>query len=337
MPFYNKHFSHIYVEEEAYNYPLCFDILNCFSKSVIIKVDSYKDIVSRTKQAFSLQKKSKCLVIAVKKSGFLYDYSRFAQDIGQKNLFYNALTINCLYDCSYCYLQGMSSSANLVSFINLQDFFSETEEAILNRKYTNYPFVLCLSLDTDILSFENIVPYCRKWINFAYRHKDFIAEIRTKSTNFHSISGLEPTDRVLLAWTLSPNEVASRYEQGAPSPKQRVLAAKEAVDRGWRIRLCFDPVIPIDGWRELYTECVNEAFGALPIDGIQDATVGTFRMAADHLRVARKNRPEVELLHQNWEVRDGVVALPRDEQAEVTTFIKGLILKWLPDNHIYVW
>ena len=30
---------------------------------------------------------------------------------------------NCLFDCRYCFLQGMYNSSNFVIFVNYEDFF----------------------------------------------------------------------------------------------------------------------------------------------------------------------------------------------------------------------
>ncbi len=337
MSFYPKHFSHIYIEEAAYDYTWCREILSRFNSSELICVENYKDIISRYGQSFNIQKKSKNLILAVKKSGFLYDSSRFAQNLGHRNLFYNALSLNCLYDCSYCYLQGIHSTANLVCFINIEDYFTATKDAISTRKHPNSPLALSLSLDTDLLAFEKIVPYCRRWIDFAHNNSDFVAEIRTKSTNFHSISDISPTDRVLLAWTLSPDEIAAQYELGAPEPKDRLSSARAAADRGWSIRLCFDPVIPVKGWKKIYVQCVESAFSNLPIDCIHDATIGVFRMSTAHLRLARKNRPQLELLQREWDVRDGTASCHQKEREEIVAFMKDLILQWLPEERIAVW
>ena len=32
---------------------------------------------------------------------------------------------NCLYDCSYCFLQGLYSSADYVVFVNYEDFLED--------------------------------------------------------------------------------------------------------------------------------------------------------------------------------------------------------------------
>ena len=53
--FLAKPFSHIYVEDDAFNYPLSKEILGRLKGSHIIKIKHYKDIFNRAGQDFLLQ------------------------------------------------------------------------------------------------------------------------------------------------------------------------------------------------------------------------------------------------------------------------------------------
>lgn len=53
----NSSFSHIYVEKEAFGYPLTKKILEKFPNSKIIELDTYKEIFSKGNQNFIMQKK----------------------------------------------------------------------------------------------------------------------------------------------------------------------------------------------------------------------------------------------------------------------------------------
>ena len=333
----NKDFSHIYIESEVVNYPFANKIINQFPSAEIIEVDNYRDIFLRKGQSFNIQKKSKSLILAFKRSGFIYEGSHFSQDKSIDNFFYNTLSMNCLYDCSYCYLQGMYPSANIVLFLNLPDYFNATKIAINSRLNFSKPLFLSLSYDTDLLAFENIAPYCKNWIRFAHENDNFIGEIRTKSSNFHSISNLDPTDRILLAWTLSPQKVSDTFEHDTPSLRSRISSACKAADKGWTIRLCFDPVIMIEDWKSLYSECIENAFELLSTDQIYDATVGTFRMSSTHLRIARNQRPQHGLLQKEWVVNDGSATMSPEDQHEVASFMTETLSKWLPLNRITIW
>ena len=111
-------FSHIYLEKGAEEYSLTKLALDKFSKSKIIIIDHYKDFFNRSNQDFQVQKLSMNLILAKKSSPFLYPASEMVQEFGTPNVFYNTPILNCLYNCDYCFLQGMYNSGNMVLFVN---------------------------------------------------------------------------------------------------------------------------------------------------------------------------------------------------------------------------
>ena len=237
-----NNFSHLYIENAAFDYPFTQRVRDRFPNAQVIEIEDYKTVFSRPKQHFQAQKGSMKLILAVKKDRFLYDGSGHSQNFSLKNFYYNTLMINCVYNCDYCYLQGMYPSANIVAFVNLEDYFLATSRGIRDRGKPSQPFYLCISYDTDLLAFESIIPYCQAWIEFVHKQSDLLVEIRTKSAAYRSISKLFPTEQVILAWTLSPETVVKHYEHGTPPLRNRLDAAKSAMDDGWPVRLCFDPI-----------------------------------------------------------------------------------------------
>ena len=117
-------FSHIYVESSAKDYPLTKACLTRFPKAAVVDVQDYKSIFNRPNQDFQIQKKSMKMILAVKKPPFIYKGTGILQDGGFKNFYYNTPILNCLYNCDYCFLQGMYPSANLVVFVNQEEMES---------------------------------------------------------------------------------------------------------------------------------------------------------------------------------------------------------------------
>ncbi|GIT63906.1 MAG: hypothetical protein Ct9H300mP22_3060 [Gammaproteobacteria bacterium] len=62
--------------------------------------------------------------------------------------YYFSHMLNCVYDCRYCFLQGMYRSANYVLFINYEDFEAEIESSI---KSASAPAVFFSGYDCDSL------------------------------------------------------------------------------------------------------------------------------------------------------------------------------------------
>jgi len=183
---YLSNFSHIYIEDRAKNYKLTKEILDKLD-SKIISINHYKDVFNRYNQDYRLQKNSMKLILAVKESNFLYEASSLIQTQNYQNFFYTPTILNCIYDCHYCFLQGMYPSSNIVLFVNIEDFFDEVEKKLktLNRMF------LSISYDTDILAFEKLFGISKKWIEFSQNFNNLELEIRTKSVNYKTIENLE--------------------------------------------------------------------------------------------------------------------------------------------------
>ena len=77
----------------------------------------------------------------------------------------------------------------------------------------------------------------------------------TKSGRVHQyLEGVAFSDRVALSWSINAPAVAALYEMGARQAEDRLRDARICRERGWRVRLRIDPMIPVPGWRELYSD-----------------------------------------------------------------------------------
>ena len=332
-----NNFSHLYIERDAFDYPFTRRVRDRFPKARVVEIEDYKAVFARPRQRFQVQKESMKLILAVKKDRFLYDGSGHSQDFNLENFYYNTLMFNCVYNCDYCYLQGMFPSANIVAFVNVEDYFAATRQAILNRSNPSQPFYLCISYDTDLLAFESIAPYCRAWIEFAYEQPDLLVEIRTKSAAYRAIRELSPTDRVILAWTLSPKPVAARYEHGAPPLRQRLDAVQAAIDDGWPVRLCFDPVLAVPSWESVYGELIEETFQRIDPAAVQDVTVGVFRMAKGHFQRMKRQRQDSPLLFDTYAQEGSTVTYPGERREEITSFMRQRLGDYFNEEQIAAW
>jgi len=336
MP-WEPNYSHLYIEQEALDKPFTKDIRQRLPKAKIVEIENYKQVFNRPAQNYHLQKQSPKLILAVKKDNFLYDGSAFVQNHQNPNFYYNALSLNCVYDCAYCYLQGMYNSANQALFVNLEEYFQSTDAAIQNRKDPSQPLYLCISYDTDLLGFESIAPYSRKWIGYAAEKPDLLIELRTKSANFSAIQDLPANPSTILAWSLSPEIVAKNYEIKAPSPKARIKALQKAVEAGWKVRICIDPILPVPDWQKVYREFVGTLAELLSSNTLLDIHLGVFRMNSSYFQNIRKRRQPKDLFYRNWEHKDGAVTHTENEREALTNYVSELLKVHFPPEKIQVW
>ncbi|MFV9510062.1 SPL family radical SAM protein [Tepidibacillus sp. LV47] len=329
--FYTPKFSHIYVEKKVKDHPITKKILSRFPHAKFIEIDQYQEVFHRPKQNFFLQKNTQKLILAEKKDNYFYPGAEVCHDFGNSHFYYTTNILNCIYNCDYCYLQGMFSSANVVLFVNIEDYFAE-----LDKMLELHPVYLPISYDTDLLAFENIAPFTSQWIEYAKKHPNLTIEIRTKSVNYPAIRHFEPLENVILGWTVSPDDIVKRYERGTPALEARLKAIKQTIDDGWKVRLSFDPLLHIDHWREHYQECVDQTFTILPADKILDISVGVFRMPKDYLKNIRKYRNDSDLIYYPYENIEGVYTYSQEIREKLIQEVTRMIEKYVPKEKIYM-
>lgn len=329
---YNKKFSHIYIEESLLNHPKTNEIIAKFPDARIIHINHYKDVFCRSRQNFYMQKQSPKLILANNRNNLIYEGAPVCQNFGNQHFYYTSCAMNCLYDCEYCYLQGMYPSANIVLFINIEDVFAQVEELLMK-----HPVYLCISYDTDLLALEGILGYVRRWIEFAQLHPDLTIEIRTKSANFAAIKDLTPSKNVVLAWTLSPNEVVSNYEHKTPSLNTRLKSILEAIGCGYLVRLCFDPLIYVQNFEEVYDNFIKTVFTTIPCEQLYDVSVGVFRVSVDYLKRMRKQRPHSAVIQYPYEQTAGVSHYGHEQSNRMISYLCDLLAQYIPKDKIFCW
>ena len=330
-------FSHIYIEKEAYGYSLSDTILRKFSNSSIIDIKHYKDVFNRSGQDFQTQKKSMNLILAKKTSPFLYPITDMVQGHHMSGFFYTTPMLNCLYNCEYCFLQGMYSSGNIVIFVNQDDFYDAIKLELNQNKVSKEVVTVSISYNTDLLAMENLFPITKSWIKFASECKNFMIEIRTKSSNFKPIDTMDSNQNILLSWTISPEEVSKAYEHLAPPLSQRISAIQSAMDKGWKVRLCIDPVMDIENWDKIYSDFFLYLFQKINNKKLYDITLGTFRMNKDYFNRINRRNPESEIYYSEYVTEKNTVALPKNIRSHIMEKLKQELSKYIVPKKILVW
>ena len=329
-PSHGDFFSHLYIEESVKDEALTCKIMQKFSNSKIIFIKHYKDIFNRPNQDFGVQSKSKNLILARRAAPFLYEGSYYSDGFEYENFFYTPSILGCLYDCEYCYLSGMYNSANSVFFVNTQDFF----DAVL--PYLDKPTLIAISYDTDTLAIESLTSHTQEWIEFAQKHPNLHLEVRTKSANFKAIKALHVSDQVVLAWTLSPQRIIDLYEHKTPSLQKRLASIKEAIDAGWRVRVCIDPVIYNEDFNELYPPLIDQLFNTIDAKKLFQLTLGSFRMSSVHLKKIKKLRRS-DIAFYPYEVKDNIVSYGKTIEQNILHGMLQKAIQYIPKERIRTW
>jgi len=116
--------STLYIERDIAQHPRAVSIMARFPKSRQVSIDRYGDVFNQPAQNFRQQKQYPALILA-KKHGRCVLPTPPEYHIGGSRNYYFSHMLNCVYDCRYCFLQGMYRSGNYVVFANFDDFFSD--------------------------------------------------------------------------------------------------------------------------------------------------------------------------------------------------------------------
>lgn len=328
----NSRFSHIYIEKSAFNYKLTNDILSKYKNSKIIEIDNYKEVFSSNNQNFSLQKLTPKLILAVKKENMLYKGAKVCEDFENENFYYTSSIINCIYDCEYCYLQGVYPTANIVIFVNIEDVFLEIED-LLQKLGSMY---LCISYDTDLLALDSICNFIDKWYSFVKDNTNLKIELRTKSANISSLLSKENLDNFIIAFTLSPQQYSINIEKYTATFNKRIEAIQKLQEKNWKIRLCIDPLIYEEDFEVSYSKMIDEIFSNIDSINVLDVSIGVFRISKEYLKKMRKQNQESKVLFYPYEVEDGVYSYPKEKGKYMIDFVKQNLLKYIDESKIFI-
>ena len=308
-------FETIYVENGIQNHPRTKRILAHFPHAHIVMIARYMDIFNRPRQSYALQHKHQALILAEKKGEYLYAGSPVCQDFGHRFVVANCV-LNCIYDCDYCWLKGMFLSAYIVAFVNLEDYFSAVEAEL--KKGNAY---LSLTYQCDLVPLEPWLRYIEEWMRFASEHEALQIEIRTKCANSAVFSDQYAQSGTIVAYTLSPDRLICWAEHGTPPLAQRLQAAQNCLQKGYPVRLCFDPVIHFPQWKRSYTEMVKETLKTIDCTRIMDFSVGTFRLSTVYLAGMRRSFADRACVQYPFQTTKGYAHYPEELIKEMESTI----------------
>ena len=322
----------IYVEEAIKNHPRTKFILNKFKKSRIILIYKYGEIFNKRNQNFRIQKANPCIILAHKKDGFVLPAPK-GFGIGSSKNFYFSHMYNCIYDCRYCFLQGMYSSANYVIFVNFEDFdiaIKNTIEENINSKLTFFS-----GYDCDSLALENVTGFAKHILSIFRRYPQIEIEFRTKSTQKQPFLLLKPMQNVILAYSLMPELMSNSLDIKAPSIVKRIRVISQLASKGWKIGLRFDPLIHGENWKELYKELLENIYKNIPLESLHSVSFGTLRFPKRMFKHIFKLYPNEPLFTSPLSLKNKMISYDIEIEEEMTSYCKNLSLKYINEDQIF--
>jgi spore photoproduct lyase len=321
----------IYIEKQIVNHPRSREILARFPDVRLIHCERYGEIFNRKAQSFRLQKKQPALILAKKHKGFVLPTPE-AYNIGAKENYYFSHMMNCLYDCRYCFLQGMYRSAHYVLFVNYEDFTNEIENKI---QKTDKEIHFFSGYDCDSLALEPVTKFLEYFLPVFREHRNALLEIRTKSTQIRTLLNTEPLDNCVIAWSFTPDEIAAVLEHKTPSVDRRIESIIKLQEKGWRIGLRFDPLIYSNKFKSEYRKLFTDTLQICNPELLHSVTLGSFRLPKGYFKSLQKMYPDERLFASPLEEVNGMFGYKAQIQSEMLNFCRQEILNHIPEEKFF--
>ena len=122
-----------------------------------------------------------------------------------------SLISNCPMDCSYCFLQEyLANNPTLKVFTNVEDVLREVAAAV-DRQPARH-FRIGTGELSDSLALDPLFGFSTDLVPFFAARKNVLLELKTKSDCVDGLLTLDPRDRVVVSWSMTPPEI-SRYRR----------------------------------------------------------------------------------------------------------------------------
>jgi spore photoproduct lyase len=326
------------LEEGVSEHPLAQEVLSRLSGVPQQKFQNFSTLTEQMKSSqydvFGEGKKS--LALSRFKGSFLKKCPGVSPGMVCCNYYVVNLSKNCIYDCSYCFLQDfLENNPIQVAYVNVEDLLIELEEV-----FTQYPgrnFRVGTGELTDSLALDTIIPYTDYLLPFFNRQTNALLELKTKSDQIANLLNHPDPTNIIVSWSLNPQSIIDQEEKGTPELSQRLEAARACLDKGYRIGFHFDPIILIPGWEEAYRQLVDILCDTLPIDKVAWVSLGSFRYRPALKSIIKDRHPETRLFtSEHLPSKDGKLRYLRPLRNQAYETIRAYLMSRSEELNIYL-
>lgn len=285
----------IYIEKQAKNYEQAQNILTQFQHAHIIEIDNYKNVFDKN-TAWLWEKKS--LIIAKLNSSVITKAPNWYGHTSESYFFKSSL--NCVYDCSYCFLKWAFKTEHMVFFVNYEDIQKEIHTHItqLRNNWITKDIWMYSSDYSDIQGMDMISWFNKKFIPYFEQFSGVHMEIRTKSGNIQSLLDLWITPKnTEIAFSLNPQELIDQYESKTASLKMRIQAINILLEKGWNVGIRLLPLLPVKNYKDIYSNFFDLLNREIDISKIASNFSSGLLFTKKDYNTMLKKYPHLDILH----------------------------------------
>lgn len=323
----------IYVEEAVRSHPVTLEVLARYPAATQVACDNYGQLFNQRAQNFRLQKRRPALILARRWRNFVHAAPP-GYGIGGRDNYYFSHLLNCPYDCRYCFLQGMFSSANYVLFVNYEDYGEAMERQVAAAAPGEDPWFFS-GYDADSLALEPVTGFADWALGWLARQPRARLELRTKSTRTRTLLARPSLENCVVAFSLTPDPVARRLEHQAPGISKRLAAAATLQAAGWPVGIRLDPLIYTPDYAALYRDLLRQIDASLDMERLHSLSLGALRMPRGFFERMVKLYPDEPLFAGPLTDHDGMVSYLADIEAQIVADVTGMAAQMVADDKLF--
>jgi len=168
----------------------------------------------------------------------------------------------CPFDCSWCYLKGTLRFLPQKAKPRVKDYKKIESHLRAFFALSDHPKeILNTGELADSLMCENSgQPFSNFIISLFEVQSKHKVLFLTKSVNIKNLLEINPHKQVVMSFSLNADEVARKWEKGAPRVLDRIEAAKKIQEASYETRIRIDPMIPVPNWEQYYQKLIDQIF-----------------------------------------------------------------------------
>lgn len=247
----------------------------------------------------------RCLLFTRQRSTFLEHCPAGTPDLVCCNYLAMSPVSNCPMDCSYCFLQEyLANNPTIKVFTNIDDLLREVAAVVDRHPWRS--FRIGTGELADSLALDPLLGLSSYFVPFFAKRENALLELKTKSDCVDELLHLDPKDRVVVSWSITPPEIAAAEEHGTASFVERLEAARRCEAAGYKLGFHFDPLVEYPGWEEGYRATVTQIFSTVDLRRVAWVSLGSLRLTSRLRGIARERFPRTRVLSgEQVPCRDG--------------------------------
>ena len=285
----------VYIEKQALNYSQSKKILLTFKHATIIEIDHYKNVFDKKTAGLNEQKSiiiAKLTSSAITEAPAGYGHT--------KQAYFFKTSLNCVYDCDYCFLKGAFKTEHMVFFVNYDDIKAQITEKIqeLQNKNIQEDIWFYSSDYSDIQWMNALSWFNAEFIEFFEEFEWVKMEIRTKSGNIKSLLDLWFIPKnTEVAFSLNPQILIDHYESWTATLSERISAINTLQNAWFKAWIRLLPLLPVQNYKDIYKAFFVELSEQIKMDSIYSSFAAWLLFTRDDYKTMLKKFPTLDILH----------------------------------------